>query len=407
MKIDVVLGAQIGDEAKGKVVDWLASKKYYDVVCRFSGGNNAGHSIVYNNEKYKLHLIPSAVLNRNTKLIIGNGCVIDLEVLYNEIESFKNFDLKERLYISELAHVILPIHKDEEISNGDDKRIGTTKRGIGPCYKNKINRTGLRIADIIYNPPSVIFEIIKSQVENTSLNYSNNQLLDMMKNTFELFDKIRSMSNFISPVDFLTKYQDANVLCEGAQGFSLDIDFGMYPYVTSTNTTIGAVINGLGVDPRSIKKVIGISKCYTTRVGTGPFPTQLGEEEESQLREIGAEYGATTGRPRKIGWLDLVQLRTAMKINHFDEIILTKADVLSHMDKIPVCTRYTMENADYLYSPHNSIIDHIQPHYEYIPWFRKITGEIKAQIVKEIENFLPEKNIITHISYGPNREDII
>ena len=339
--IDVLLGLQWGDEGKGKIVDLIS--KDYDVVARFGGGCNAGHTLVFNGQKHVLHLIPSGIFH-NCMNVIGNGCVIDPINLMGEINKLEKMgiDVKSKLFISNKAHVTLPIHivrdKISEEIKGDNK-IGSTLKGIGPTYTSKTKRDGFRISD--YNKDNII------DILNIDRHVHYNFLLGN-SNKDEIINEIHN--NFIIAMDFLTQYkiinterylnkalqEGKNILAEGAQGTLLDIDFGTYPFVTSSNTCIGGVMTGLGVPPQSIRNVIGITKAYCTRVGSGPFTTEEFGKYGEQIRKVGNEFGSTTGRPRRCGWLNLDELQYSCMINGATELCLMKIDVLSGMDKIYV-----------------------------------------------------------------------
>ncbi len=344
----VVVGTQWGDEGKGKIIDVLSPKA--DYVVRFQGGNNAGHTVVVNDEKFILHLLPSGIINSTGKCIIGSGVVVDIEVLLKEIEELekrgKNLD---NLFIDERAHLIMPYHieidKAREEARGENK-IGTTQRGIGPCYIDKIARNGIRIGDLLE------LDRFKDKLE-WNIKDKNDMLIRYDKDTFELEDlygKYVKLSEKIKHriIDAVTEVNEAVdkdkvVLFEGAQAIMLDIDYGTYPYVTSSSPTAGGVTVGTGVSPKKINRILGVMKAYTTRVGEGPFPTELKDETGEMLRTVGSEYGATTGRPRRCGWLDLVVGKYAVMINGLTDIVLTKLDVLDSFDKIKVGVAYEID----------------------------------------------------------------
>lgn len=350
-KVDVLLGAVWGDEGKGKVVDYLTPQ--YDVVCRFQGGPNAGHTICFDGEKYVLHLIPSGIFNNNCINVIGNGVVIDPIELLKEIEILENdgIDVKSRLIVSERAHLILPIHKllDKSIEESKGKsKIGSTLKGIGPTYTEKVTRNGIRVGDI--------YGKLETKVRELSVDhFFNNKLLDDLdlvsqnskhnKDFFEACEKLKNYTILDTTYYLNESLTDGkSILAEGAQGALLDVDFGTYPFVTSSNTTIGGVVTGLGIPATKINKVIGIFKAYTTRVGSGPFPTELEDEVGELLRERGAEYGATTGRSRRCGWLDLPLLKYSCMINGITELHMMKLDVMSCIEEIKVCTNYLVND---------------------------------------------------------------
>lgn len=346
MSTYVVVGLQWGDEGKGKITDVLAEKS--DYVVRYQGGNNAGHTVYVGEDKFVLHLLPSGVLQCKGKCIIGNGVVVNPEAFFNEIEQIEKRGLNtDHVFISSRAHIIMPYHilldtYREEFAGSS--QIGTTKRGIGPCYEDKISRTGIRAIDLL-NP-----EVLKTKIKE-NLNVKN-VLFEKLFNKEPLkFDDIytkylefgKKLKNRIIDSEYEINYaikEDKNVLFEGAQALMLDIDFGTYPYVTSSSPTTGGTTVGAGVPPTSLKNLIGVSKAYCTRVGNGAFPTELENETGELIRKIGNEYGASTGRPRRCGWLDLVALRYSCMINGITHLVITKLDVLSDFDKIKVGTAY-------------------------------------------------------------------
>jgi len=346
-KVDVLLGAVWGDEGKGKIVDYITPQ--YDIVCRFQGGSNAGHTIYHNGTKHVLHLVPSGIFNDNCINVIGNGVVIDPIELIKEIEQLEKLgiDVKSKLIISDKAHLILPIHKlldkVKEESKGESK-IGSTLKGIGPTYTDKVSRSGMRVGDIFWNVSSKSSNItsehlyINKDLDKFSLdpqNFKDRQLF------IEACEKLKKYTILDTSYYLNQALKDGkSILAEGAQGTLLDVDFGTYPFVTSSNTTIGGVVTGLGVPATKINKVIGIVKAYTTRVGSGPFPTELDNEIGKKLREIGQEFGATTGRSRRCGWIDLPLLKYSCMINGITDLHMTKLDVLSNFKSINMATNY-------------------------------------------------------------------
>ena len=347
MKVDVLLGLQWGDEGKGKVVDVLTP--HYDVITRFQGGPNAGHTLEFNNIKHVLHTIPSGIFRDDKINIIGNGVVIDPSIFKKEIESLLKlgFDLKKTLYISKKAHLILPTHRlldaASEAAKGDAK-IGSTLKGIGPAYRDKIGRDGLRVGDILHDFEDKYKTRVKQHTDLLSNYYHfdyQEALNDYEKAWFEGIETIRQFQLIDSEIFINSQIKSGKtVIAEGAQGTMLDIDFGSYPFVTSSNTITAGACTGLGIAPNKIGKVFGIFKAYCTRVGSGPFPTELLDATGQKLRDVGHEYGSTTGRPRRCGWLDLVALKYAIMINGVTELIMMKADVLDDFDTISVCTNY-------------------------------------------------------------------
>lgn len=350
--VTLVVGSQWGDEGKGKIVDLLSAN--HDIVARYQGGANAGHTIVIEGRKIILHLIPSGILNDGVQCVIGNGVVIDPVALTEEIQMLKNLgiDVTDRLFISHKAHLILPYHKMlDKIreSQSASKAIGTTGRGIGPSYIDKARRIGLRMIDL--KDKAYFEQTLRQNIEEYNLLFAkiyNSELIDIEEviDSYLQFDKL--IEPFIMDTTTLLNNaisQNKKILAEGAQGALLDIDHGTYPYVTSSNPTSGGACTGLGIPPTAIKKVIGITKAYCTRVGFGPFPSELNNETGEFLRNEGAEFGATTGRPRRCGWLDLVALKYSVMVNGITDIALTKLDVLNSLDEIKVCTAYKLNNS--------------------------------------------------------------
>ncbi len=344
----VIVGTQWGDEGKGKIIDVLSPKA--DYVVRFQGGNNAGHTVIVNDEKFILHLLPSGIINSMGKCIIGAGVVIDIEVLLKEIDELEKRGKKlDNLFIDERAHIIMPYHieidKAKEEAMGENK-IGTTQRGIGPCYIDKIARNGIRIGDLL-EP-----ERFRDKL-TWNVNEKNDMLVRYGKGTFdlkELYEKFMKLAEKIkfriidAVVEINEGIEDGKVvLFEGAQALMLDIDYGTYPYVTSSSPTSGGVTVGTGVAPTKISRVLGVMKAYTTRVGEGPFPTELENKDGETLRKVGHEFGATTGRPRRCGWLDLVIGKYAVLIDGLTDIVLTKLDVLTGFEKIKVAVGYEID----------------------------------------------------------------
>ena len=416
----VIIGAQWGDEGKGKIVDNLASKS--DIVVRFQGGNNAGHTVVVNGKKVIFHLIPSGILYQDTMVVIGNGMVIDLDVLMEEIENFRsmgiNFD--GRFYISDSAHLILPIHKEIDALRENlrgKKKIGTTKRGIGPAYEDKVARMGIRVGDLLY--PEILTEKLKNL-----LDHRNRYVKDVLKGEEidfrEVYDKLmkhaEKIKNFITDtISLLHSAADRKILFEGAQGTLLDIDHGTYPYVTSSNTTVGGVLTGSGVNPSFLSEIVGVSKAYTTRVGGGPFPTELNDEVGKRLRDKGGEYGATTGRPRRCGWLDIVALKYAAKINGFTGLAITKLDVLSGEEVVKIAVKYECDGRETDHFPSSYyLLERCRPIYEELPgWKEDICDcrrfeELPENARKYIERIEEVTGVPVYmISVGQEREKII
>jgi adenylosuccinate synthase len=379
----VIVGAQWGDEGKGKVVDFLSEKA--DVIARYQGGNNAGHTVVINNEKFILHLIPSGILRKGKTCIIGNGVVVDPASLIEEIEKLKGRGVKvdKNLLLSKNAHLIMPYHmaidRESERCRGN-KNIGTTGRGIGPAYADKMARRGIKVVDLLH--PSTFRE--KLSVNLPDINF----LLEKRYRVsgFKIEDICRAymgyakkLAAYIADTDIIINEmisQKRNVLFEGAQGTLLDIDHGTYPYVTSSNSVAGGACTGIGIGPTKISKVLGIVKAYTTRVGSGPFPTEIKGALGEEIREKGGEYGATTGRPRRCGWLDIVVLRHSARINGLTGIAITKLDVLDSIKTLKICTSYKYKGKIYKEFPKEiGIIEGCTPLYEEVKgWSTSTVG---------------------------------
>jgi adenylosuccinate synthase len=418
----IVVGLQWGDEGKGKIVDCLSEKA--DVVARYQGGHNAGHTVVIKNDKFILHLIPSGILYKGKKCLIGNGVVIDPAALIEEINGLeaRGVKISRNLFISKNAHVIMPYHValDRENEKLRGKRsIGTTGRGIGPAYCDKIGRTGIRMVDLL--SPAVFREKVEAHL------FHVNFLLEKLykAGTFSTDDICREyvvyaekLSPYIADTDIIinkTISEKGNVLCEGAQGTLLDIDHGTYPFVTSSNAIAGGACTGLGVGPTKFSRVLGVVKAYTTRVGSGPFPTEIKDTLGDTLREKGGEYGATTGRPRRCGWLDTVILRHSARINGVTGIAVTKLDILDGLDSINLCTAYRHGGKIYNEFPKEmNVFEECEPVYEEIKgWntstlgireFSRLPRGAKAYI-KTIEKMLGVK--VHMISTGQRRDELI
>ena len=420
MNVDVLLGLQWGDEGKGKIVDVLTPK--YDVITRFQGGPNAGHTLEFNNIKQILHTIPSGIFRKNKINIIGNGVVIDPIVFKKEIESLKKigFDISDNLYISKKAHLILPTHRILDAASEQKKgktKIGSTLKGIGPTYKDKIGRDGLRVGDLFQN----FKEKYSSRIENHKSmlgEYFKFDYAQMLSDCeVEWFEGIECLKSFqIVDSEHMVNQllnNKRSILAEGAQGTLLDIDFGSYPFVTSSNTICAGACTGLGIAPQKIGKVYGIFKAYCTRVGMGPFPTELIDETGSKLRDAGNEYGSTTGRPRRCGWLDLVALKYSVMLNGVTELIMMKADVLDDFDVIKICIGYEIEGETVEEFPFE-LNEDVKPVYVELPGWKTDLTKIKDQneFPEELNNYISfiedEMKIPVSIaSVGPNREQTI
>jgi len=417
MKLDVLLGLQWGDEGKGKVVDFLTP--HYDVIARFQGGPNAGHTLEMNGIKHVLHLIPSGIFHPEKINLIGNGVVIDPIVFRKEIEALRarDVDLKN-LYVSRKAHLILPTHRlldaASEASKGVSK-IGSTLRGIGPSYMDKTGRNGLRVGDIFTSN----FDVRYRQLCDKHLNLLKQYDFELKYEEEEKawFEAIKVLKTFtvIDSEYTINQYLSENktILAEGAQGTMLDIDFGSYPFVTSSNTVCAGACTGLGIAPSHIGKVYGIVKAYCTRVGSGPFPTELLDATGEELRKKGNEYGSTTGRPRRCGWLDLPVLKYSIMVNGVTSLILTKADVLSGFDTIKICTHYKVDGVETNQIPFDTNAD-IEPVYKEMKgWAEDITGISKYDNLpaemKEYVAFIEKETAVPFqlISVSPDREKTI
>jgi adenylosuccinate synthase len=418
-KVDVLLGLQWGDEGKGKIVDVLAPK--YDVVARFQGGPNAGHTLEFDGIKHVLHQIPSGIFRSTTKNIIGNGVVLDPIVFKAEIEKLQKYNLnvKANLFISKKATLILPTHRllDQayEKAKGDNK-IGSTLKGIGPTYQDKIGRQGLRVGDILSASfharfkklIEIHFNILKDhdiQFDWNALEAQFLEAVDFLK-TFTLVDSEYVLNKELT--------DGKRILAEGAQGALLDIDFGSYPFVTSSNTVTAGACTGLGVAPRHIGEVYGIFKAYSTRVGSGPFPTELLDEDGERMRKEGNEFGSTTGRPRRCGWIDLPSLKYSIMINGVTQLLMMKADVLSIFEKIKVCTKYQLLDGTITdMIPYEVVNEKIIPIYEELKgWSVNIQGISKESLPVELNDYIKflEKELqvpITMVSTGPDRTQTI
>lgn len=421
-KIDLLLGLQWGDEGKGKVVDALTP--HYDIVARFQGGPNAGHTIEFDGKKFVLHTIPSGIFNEKCINVIGNGVIIDAKIFKDEIDRLatSGVDIKDRLLISNKAHLIIPTHRALDAANEKalkNNKIGSTLKGIGPTYTDKTARRGLRIGDIAADDFKARYERLKNihlaQIKNLDFDM-NELLLDKMpfdQYEEEWFKAIEFLKQFqfIESEYFINKSLDEGkrVLAEGAQGTLLDVDFGSYPFVTSSSVIAAGACSGLGVAPSRIGKVFGIFKAYCTRVGTGPFPTELFDETGEKLRKNGHEFGSTTGRPRRTGWLDLPALKYSVMLNGVTNLMMMKSDVMDDFEEIKVATAYNYKNEQIDYLPFDACTQTMTPVLEsFKGWNQKIEKEIPQQLNEYIE-FI-EKYVgvpITLVSYGPDRTECI
>ena len=418
MKVDVVLGLQWGDEGKGKIVDVLANS--YPVIARFQGGPNAGHSLHFEGKKFVLHTVPSGVFRKNATNIIGNGVVIDPIIFKEECEGIEatGVPVKERIMISKKAHLILPTHKildaASEAAKGKSK-IGSTLKGIGPTYMDKTGRNGLRVGDILTADFAERFNTLKGKHIATLSQFDFEYNAE--EKEAEWMEAIEYLKGFnlVDGEYVANKYLNENkkILAEGAQGTMLDVDFGSYPFVTSSSTTCAGVCTGMGVAPTKIGKVYGIFKAYCTRVGSGPFPTELNDETGEELRRKGFEFGATTGRPRRTGWLDLPALKYAIMIDGVTELIMMKADVLDTFETIKVCTGYKVDGVETDQVPYDTYAE-IEPIYKEFKGWNKDLSQItrEEELPFEFMNYVrfieKELNVpISVISLGPDRVQTI
>ncbi|MBU1083619.1 MAG: adenylosuccinate synthase [Candidatus Omnitrophota bacterium] len=382
-KATVLVGAQWGDEGKGKVIDILTEDVQY--IARYQGGNNAGHTVVIGEKKYVLHLIPSGILHEGKICVIGHGVVVDPKALIEEIELLKaqGIDCEGRLKLSDKAHVIFPYHnKIDELREAkrQNGKIGTTKKGIGPCYADKVNRIGIRIADL-YDKEYFKSKLKSNVDENntTFMNYYGSEGFSAEKLFNEYLGYAEYLKDCVCNTTALLNEalnRGESVLFEGAQGTFLDVDYGTYPYVTSSNSTAGGACTGAGVGPSRINKVVGVVKAYTTRVGEGPFPTEFGPELMETIRKKGGEFGATTGRARRCGWFDSVLVQNSVQINGIDEVVITKLDVLDELESISICTAYRYKNKIYKDIPGDpNFLKECEPVYEEHPgWMEDTSG---------------------------------
>jgi adenylosuccinate synthase len=420
MKVDVLLGLQWGDEGKGKIVDVLTPE--YDIIARFQGGPNAGHTLEFEGVKHVLHTIPSGIFHGNVINLIGNGVVIDPVVFQKELEKLAPFkiDIKSRLVISKKAHLILPTHRlldaASESAKGKNK-IGSTLKGIGPTYMDKTGRNGLRVGDIHLPSFQDKYQALVEKHLNMLKHYEGFEydLKELEGPWMEGIDVLRTLTA-VDSEHYLNQAMKAGkkILAEGAQGTMLDIDFGTYPFVTSSNTVTAGTCTGLGVAPSTIGNVIGIFKAYCTRVGSGPFPTELLDEVGEKIRQEGREFGSTTGRPRRCGWIDLPAMKYAIMINGVTELAMMKADVLDKFDTIYACTKYLVNGEEMDYMPYDIDGVTIEPIYEAIPGWNQDLTQLSSyaaapQALKDYVAYL-ERNLevpVTTVSVGPDRKQTL
>jgi adenylosuccinate synthase len=412
MPATVIVGAQWGDEGKGKIVDLLAQSS--DIVCRYQGGPNAGHTIVRDGETFALHHVPSGILHGDKVCVVGAGCVVDPRLLLDELDELESRGISTQgLRISGNAHLIMPWHV--ALDTASERRlgklqIGTTRRGIGPAYADKAARLGIRVQDVL-DP-----KILRAKVETALA--EKNRVLDEPLEAGDLTERTEAYAVRLRPyvadtsllVDRALR-DGRRVLLEGAQGTLLDLDHGTYPFVTSSNPVAGAAATGIGIGPTRIDSVVGVAKAYVTRVGEGPFPTEIAGPDQERIRELGAEYGTTTGRERRCGWLDLVALRFAVRVNGMTELVLTKLDVLSEFEEIPVCTAYRLPDGETTteFPTHQSDFHHARPVYETLPGWRAPLDDDLPSAAQRYVEFVEEaaELRVTMIGTGADRERVI
>jgi len=416
MKVDVILGLQWGDEGKGKVVDVLTPN--YDIVARFQGGPNAGHTLEFENQKYILRSIPSGIFQQGKINIIGNGVVLDPALFKAEVEALEasGHPLTDRLFISKKAHLILPTHRlldaAMELAKGDSK-IGTTGKGIGPTYTDKVGRNGLRVGDLFHNFEEKYKKATARHIEMLAQLNFEYDLEEIEAEWFAGVEKLKQF-NIIDSENYINKsLASGKVLAEGAQGSMLDIDFGSYPFVTSSNTVCAGACTGLGVSPHKIGDVFGVFKAYCTRVGSGPFPTELFDDDGQQMRDVGHEYGSVTGRPRRCGWIDLVALRYTVMINGVTKLVMMKSDVLDAFETIKVCVAYNINGEETEDMPFD-ICENIEPIFIELPGWKTDMTKMQSEdeFPEEFNNYLSfledELGVpIAIVSVGPNRAQTI
>jgi adenylosuccinate synthase len=421
MAVDLLLGLQWGDEGKGKIVDVLTSN--YNIIARFQGGPNAGHTLVFNGMKHVLHTIPSGIFHKEAVNLVGNGVVIDPVIFKKELDklSLQKVDYKKSLVISRKAHLILPTHRlldaASEASKGKAK-IGSTLKGIGPTYMDKTGRNGIRVGDLELDNWKEKYRSLANKHESMVSFYNVDLEYDLNELEVEFFEAIKVLKSlkFIDSEEYLHQAQrnGKSILAEGAQGSLLDIDFGTYPFVTSSNTTAAGACTGLGIAPNAIGEVYGIFKAYTTRVGSGPFPTELFDQDGETMGRIGNEFGATTGRSRRCGWLDLVALRYACQVNGVTQLMMMKADVLSGFKSLKVCTSYKYKGEIINHFPYNVEAHNLSPIYtDFEGWVEDLTEmSNKSTLPKSLNTYIDflEKELqipIKLVSVGPDRKQTI
>ena len=417
MAVDLLLGLQWGDEGKGKIVDVFTKK--YNIIARFQGGPNAGHTLEFDGQKHVLHTIPSGIFHENAINLVGNGVVIDPVIFKRELDNLSKagVDYKDKLVISRKAHLILPTHRlldaASEASKGKAK-IGSTLKGIGPTYMDKTGRNGIRVGDLELSDWKERYRNLADKHEAMISFYNVDVQYNLGELEAEFFRAIETLKSleFIDSEEYLYQAQKngKSILAEGAQGSLLDIDFGTYPYVTSSNTTAAGACTGLGVAPNQIGEVFGIFKAYTTRVGSGPFPTELFDEDGETMGRVGKEFGATTGRPRRCGWLDMVALKYAVQVSGVTQLIMMKADVLSGFETLKICTAYNYQGKEITHLPYNIEHQNVTPIYTHFDGWEKDLTRLSAadELPKELKDYIAfiEKELeipIKIVSVGPDR----
>ncbi|MFT7499096.1 MAG: adenylosuccinate synthase, partial [Porticoccaceae bacterium] len=418
MAVNLLLGLQWGDEGKGKIVDVLTAD--YDIIARFQGGPNAGHTLIFDGYKHVLHTIPSGIFHKTAVNVVGNGVVIDPVIFKNELDNLSQFeiDFKSKLLISRKAHLILPTHRlldaASETAKGKAK-IGSTLKGIGPTYMDKTGRNGLRVGDLEMADWQERYDALTAKhirmidFYGVELEYN---LAELQAEFNEGVKRLKELT-FIDSEEYLNNAikNGKSILAEGAQGSLLDVDFGTYPFVTSSNTTAAGACTGLGIAPNKIGDVFGIFKAYVTRVGSGPFPTELFDEDGARMAKVGHEFGATTGRPRRCGWLDIVALKYAVQVNGVTQLMMMKGDVLSGFDSLQVCTSYSYKGEEITHFPFNVEPENVKPIYtEFKGWEADLTEmTTKEELPKNLLDYIAfiEKEVevpITIVSVGPDRK---
>ncbi len=413
-----VLGAQWGDEGKGKIVDLLTP--HFSIVARYQGGHNAGHTVYVNGAKFILRLIPSGILHPGVTCVIGNGVVVDPQALFGEVDELmrNGIDVGTRIVVSDKAHLILPYHRDLDLlaeARRGERKIGTTSRGIGPAYEDKIARRGIRVGDLA--DPTGLEQEVRDNVtaRNRLVQDSTMDWRPVFEQMVKYGERLRPWVRDVSLMLAEAMRQGQSILFEGAQGTMLDIDHGTYPYVTSSNATIGGVCTGLGIGPKAIGAVLGVVKAYATRVGSGPFPTELSGDMANRLRESGQEYGAVTGRPRRCGWYDAVAVRYSARINGLDTLAVTKLDVLDGLPEIPICTSYTCGSRTLTEFPSDlAQLSQCEPVYETMPGWTAPTRSIRrfADLPDAARRYIARLEEVSGVpagivSTGSEREDTI